>query len=405
MTLNNDILKQAEVYVSTLLTEKLPRWAVYHNLTHTEQTVAATKEIGEGSSLSKAELEVALVAAWFHDVGYLDVVEGHEERSCDIAVHFLRSRNYPQPRLDQVLACIRATKVPQSPQNLLEQVVCDADMIHLGKKKFFERSSLLRMELELRSEETLNDLDWLLKNVEFAAAGNFHTDYARAEFSGRREKNLITLQDLLREERERSEQVTAKQQKAMVKEEKEKKPERGIETMFRVVPKNHLDLTALADHKSNILIGTNGTILAIVFSLLVSKLDTHPYLLIPTIIIIAVTITTMVFAILATRPNVTGGTFSREDIRQKKVNLLFFGNFHKSSLEDFDWGMREMMKDSDYLYGSMIKDLYFLGKVLGAKFHYLRIAYTIFMWGLIVAVIAFSIAMLTAPAPVALPVQ
>jgi hypothetical protein len=111
----------------------------------------------------------------------------------------------------------------------------------------------------------------------------------------------------------------------------------------------------------------------------------------------------MVFSILATRPNVTTGTFTREDIRQRKVNLLFFGNFHRSSLEDFDWGMREMMNDSDYLYGSMIKDLYFLGKVLGKKYEYLRLAYTVFMWGLIVSVLAYGIAIVNAPAPV--PVQ
>ena len=186
------------------------------------------------------------------------------------------------------------------------------------------------------------------------------------------------------------------------KAEKEKRPERGIETMFRVVPKNHLDLTSLADHKASILIGTTGTIKAIVFSVLVSKLDTHAYLLIPTLILLATSLATMIFAILATRPNVTSGTFTREDIKQRKVNLLFFGNFHKSSLEDFTWGMREMMNDSDYLYGSMIKDLYFLGKVLGTKFRYLRIAYTIFMWGLIASAIAFAIAAFNGPVPVPL---
>jgi len=138
--------------------------------------------------------------------------------------------------------------------------------------------------------------------------------------------------------------------------------------------------------------------------MLSSKFDTHPYLAAPTLVLIATCLSTMIFAILATRPNVTSGTFTRDDIHQRKVNLLFFGNFHKSSLEDFDWAMREMMDDSDYLYGSMIKDLYFLGKVLGVKYHYLRIAYNVFMWGLIVSVAAFAIAWLTAPAPIPVPV-
>ena len=100
----------------------------------------------------------------------------------------------------------------------------------------------------------------------------------------------------------------------------------------------------------------------------------------------------MVFSILSTRPKVTSGKFTKDDVVQKKVNLLFFGNFHKMPLEDFQAGMLEMMKDRDYLYKSLMKDLYFLGLVLEKKYKLLRIAYTIFMVGIIVSVIAFVIA-------------
>jgi hypothetical protein len=60
-------------------------------------------------------------------------------------------------------------------------------------------------------------------------------------------------------------------------------------------------------------------------------------------------------------------------------------------LEDYQRAMNQMMKDGDYLYNSMIKDIYFLGVVLAKKYKYLRIAYTIFMWGLIIAVLAFAV--------------
>lgn len=407
--MSNDILSQAEAHVSSLLQTRLPSWAVYHNLAHTEQTVNAVREIGEGVGLNKPDMELALLAAWFHDTGYIDTIDGHEERSAQIAAEFLRQLNTPESTIEKAVSCIQATKIPQQPHTLAEQVVCDADIIHLGKKRFFERSALLRMEMELRTGTTFTDREWLQKNVDFASGMHFFTEYARKEFGGRRRKNLIMLQEQLRGEIEtatvKGKKQEEKQARLAEKREKESKPERGIETMFRVVPKNHLDLTALADHKSNILIGTNGTILAIVVSLLVRHLDTNPHLVIPTMILIAVSVTTMVFAILATRPNVNSGQFTREDIRDRKVNLLFFGNFHKSTLEDFDWGMREMMNDKDYLYGSMIKDLYFLGKVLGVKYRLLRIAYTIFMWGLIVSVIAFAIAILMTPAPMAFPAQ
>ena len=86
---------------------------------------------------------------------------------------------------------------------------------------------------------------------------------------------------------------------------------------------------------------------------------------------------------IATRPNVTSGTFTKEDIANKKTNLLFFGNFHKMGYPDYDWAMTELLADKNYLYSSMIKDTYFLGIVLAKKYKYLRIAYNIFMFGLI----------------------
>ncbi len=99
----------------------------------------------------------------------------------------------------------------------------------------------------------------------------------------------------------------------------------------------------------------------------------------------------MVLAVLATRPNVTSGKFTKEDVEKKRVNLLFFGNFHKMKLEEYQWAMQEMIKDKDYIYTSLTKDLYFLGIVLNRKYSLLRWTYTIFMWGMILSVIAFAI--------------
>jgi hypothetical protein len=127
---------------------------------------------------------------------------------------------------------------------------------------------------------------------------------------------------------------------------------------------------------------------------LLSKLETNTNLVIPTCILLVVCVSAIVYAILATRPNVSSGKFTREDIHNKQTNLLFFGNFHQMSLPDYDWAMTEMLNDKEYLYSSMIKDLYFLGVVLAKKYRFLRIAYSIFMYGLIVAVLAFAAAMI-----------
>lgn len=123
-------------------------------------------------------------------------------------------------------------------------------------------------------------------------------------------------------------------------------------------------------------------------------MEYYPHLAIPTLVLASVSVATIIFAILATRPNITGGRFTEDDIRNRRTNLLFFGNFYKMELDEYNWAMNEMLKDKDFIYSSIIKDIYFLGVVLARKYHYLRISYTIFMYGLIVSVLAFATAVL-----------
>jgi hypothetical protein len=150
-----------------------------------------------------------------------------------------------------------------------------------------------------------------------------------------------------------------------------------------------MTLSGMADTKANIMISINSIILSILVSVLIRKFEEYPNLVVPTLIIVVVCLAAIVFSILATRPNVSSGKFTRADIKKKRTNLLFFGNFHKMKLDDYMWGMREMLKDGEYLYGSLTKDIYFLGVVLGKKYHYLRISYTIFMFGFVIAILTF----------------
>ena len=167
---------------------------------------------------------------------------------------------------------------------------------------------------------------------------------------------------------------------------------KGIQTMLRLTSDNHLELSGMADGKANILISVNSIIISVILTVLLRRLEIDTHLTIPTIIFLTFSVGTIVIAILATRPKISQGKFSREDILNKQTNLLFFGNFHKASFEEYEWGMREMMKDQDYLYGTLIKDIFNLGVVLGRKYKLIRLAYTVFMVGIIVSVLAFSIA-------------
>lgn len=175
---------------------------------------------------------------------------------------------------------------------------------------------------------------------------------------------------------------------------KAEKPERGIDTMFRTTLNNHNNLSSLVDNKANILLSVNAIIISVSLTTIIPKLDnpSNSHLVIPTLILIIASVIAITFAILATIPSVTKGSFTRNEVDEKKVNLLFFGNFYKMPYEDYNWAMNELIKDKDYLYNSMIKDLYHLGIVLEKKYRLLRVAYTIFMFGIIISVLAFLIA-------------
>ncbi|WP_421826563.1 Pycsar system effector family protein [Larkinella sp.] len=175
---------------------------------------------------------------------------------------------------------------------------------------------------------------------------------------------------------------------------KDNQPVRGIETMFRTTSTNHVYLSDIADNKANILISVNSIMVSVIVSVLALQIDENPTLLVPMVLILTSSLLTIVFAILATRPNVTKGTFKRDDVKKKKGNLLFFGNFHRMSLEDFEWGMSELMQDSQYLYGTMTRDIYYLGRVLAKKYRRLWIAYNIFMFGFGLSILAFLIVFL-----------
>mgnify|MGYP000704351297 CR=1 FL=1 len=169
---------------------------------------------------------------------------------------------------------------------------------------------------------------------------------------------------------------------------------RGVETMYRTAYRTHVNLSSIADNKANIMLSINAIIISISISTLVPSFETNEKLQIPTIVLLVVCLGSIIFATLSTRPKITEGTVTREDIINRKSNLLFFGNFYNMNLKDFDWGMMEMIKDSDFLYSTMTRDLYFLGIVLAKKYKYLRYCYSIFMYGLIISVIVFAVAFL-----------
>jgi len=385
---SNNFYKKTEQYVTGLFNDNPKPGLIFHNLAHTQTVVERTKEIAGHYYLSEKDMLTVFVAAWFHDTGYLFADPAHhEEKSVELMTAFMKTLPADEETVDKIATCILATHPPRKHDNLLQQILCDADTYHLGTKEFKDTNK--RVWEEFAHEGTaLSENEWAAKTIDMLNVHQFYTKYCKDHLEKGKKKNMKKLQKKLEQEDNAADALSL----SNITKDKTGLMSKGIQTMLRMTSGNHLRLSDMADHKANILISVNAIIISVMLSILLRKLEEVPYLIIPTIIFLAVAVTTIVISIIATRPKVGGGLFTKQDIMDKKTNLLFFGNFHKASYEEYDSAMREMMQDTDYLYGSLIKDIYTLGTVLGRKYRLVRLAYNIFMVGIIISVVAFALA-------------
>lgn len=388
-----DLIEQAEDFVCKLLKDKLSNSFIYHNVKHTKDVVNAVEVLCEKESLNQIDKELVVLAAWFHDTGYINGCENHELSSVAIVIDFLRSKAKSNEYIEKVSSLIKATIFDYSPKTILEKIIRDADYSHFASADYLIVCELLRAEWINTQKKIYSDFEWANENYRIlSVCHKYYTDYAIANWTPLKEKNIQLIRNKIRSmdaEMDGTPIIKDKKKKT-----KSKKPDRGIDTLFRITLSNHTRLSGIADSKANILLSVNAIIISIALSSLIPKLDSigNAHLVMPTFVMLMFSVVSIIFAILSTRPKVTSGVFTRQDIEDRKVNLLFFGNFYRMPLKEYEWAVNEMMNDNEYLYNSLIKDLYFLGLVLEKKYRLLRITYNIFMIGIIISVIAFVFA-------------
>ncbi|MEO5569746.1 MAG: Pycsar system effector family protein [Bacteroidia bacterium] len=406
----DNYIEKAKEHVKNIFQEKYDTRSTYHSYEHTCEVAEAAEKIGKASKLNDEELEAVIIAAWFHDTGYLLQHEDHETYSVKVADEFLRSANYPDEKIKRVADCILATRMNYMPVNLMEEVIHDADYINLANPDNFKQSELLKLESVNYGGKEPNEEEWLTAELKFLVNHRYYTSYARKKFEEKKSENIKKIKKKLKKYRENKavilneplptdkeknkseialEKIQQEEQKVIDK--KEALSVKGFETIYKLSSTNHMRLNAIADRKANIMLTLNGIIISITMSIVASDSDSNPRLIIPTSMLIIACLITIIFATLSTRPKITSGKIEKEDIENKKGNLLFFGNFSRMNFEDFDWGIRQMIRDQEYLHNSMIQDFYNLGKVLDMKFRYLRVCYNVFMFGIVISVITIAV--------------
>lgn len=386
------LVEKAEKFVLKLFRDDLPNTFIYHNFIHTQRVAKSTKLLIEKSEISVKQQETLMLAAWLHDTGYTKTYVGHEEKSVEIAEKWLKENGADREMIQEVNRCIMATKMEREPTDLLEKIIKDADTSHLGKDYFKETSEFLRQELRLNHIKNYGAQEWIEQNIElFTKKHQYYTKYAIKNWKEKKDENLLSL---LKKEKKSKKKLAKEEAKARLKVKyKDKSPDRGIQTLFRVTMRNHLKLSDIADTKANILLSVNAIIISLAIANIIPDLDSpeNKTLMIPTLVLMVFSVASIVGAVMSTRPNVTSGEFTREQVKNGDVNVLFFGNFHRMPYEQFEWAMHEILEEQTFVYESLMKDLYMLGIVLNRKYKLLRITYTIFMIGIILSVLSFII--------------
>lgn len=366
----------------------------YHNWVHVAHVRDAAEALLKGSEFSVEHREDLLIAALWHDADIANGYLGHEERSARLAEASLQEIGFDSDRIDRVTRIILATDLRNVASQEDENIIKDADLAHLASPQYFEFYEALFQELEVSHGTSMSRDAWMEECVAFMERAVFHSKKGKEIFEEGKERNLAKLKSMA-EEHVSEGNVSEKKKKKKKGSDKHYRPDKGIETLFRVALRNHITLSRIADDKANTLISVNAIILSIVLSALFPKLDSNPFLIYPGLSLILVSIITIILATLSTIPKTTHGAVSQEDVRNKKGNLIFFGNFHSMSLSEYEWSVDELMADGDYIYKTLTRDLYFLGKVLDRKYSLLRNAYVIFVVGLVLSIFLFAWSILT----------
>lgn len=410
---HQEIISLAKAHVTEFYNKNIGAEYVFHDVQHVKNVVEAVQLVGKACGVNGRQLELLQMAAWFHDTGYIEGAEGHEERSCKFAVEFFSKHQIPEQELDVITRCIMATKLPFKPKDLVEEIICDADLSHLGKDIYWDRCGRLRQELLMTRSILMSEQEWLQFEIDFMSNHQYFTKEAAELYQKRKLKHIKQL----RKQHQRLNPTKVDSVDALAKLDKSKQPKkkkkkrrkrvkpgmhpseidlrtfdlgRGVETMYRTTYRTHINLSSIADNKANIMLSINAIVISIALPQLLPLMESSRHLVGPTILLLLVCIAAIVLATLSTRPKITEGKFTREDIEKRTANLLFFGNFYEMPFKDYHWGMMEMLKDQDFLYSSMTKDLYYLGVVLAKKYKYLSYCYAVFMYGMILTVLAFA---------------
>lgn len=191
-------IEKAQDYIIARLESQLDPTLFYHGIHHTIDVVQAAMDIARLEGLMDEELiRLLWTAALYHDSGFLTTYQGHEEAGCALVRAVLPGFGYSGTQIETICGMIMATKIPQSPKNALEMILCDADLDYLGREDFEPVAATLFQELKVR--DMVEDIPaWDAVQVRFLETHAYWTDSERKRRDAAKQRHLQHLKNTAR---------------------------------------------------------------------------------------------------------------------------------------------------------------------------------------------------------------
>jgi len=180
------------------LEKELPSYLYYHNVKHTVDVVTEVELIGWAEGLDDGDILILKTAGLFHDAGHVVGYDNHEHEGTLMAREMLPEYGYTAEEIDRVCEVIMATKMPPQPKDLLQKIICDADLDYLGRSDMIPVSNMLYKELKEQNKiGTLND--WNKLQVKFITGHQYFTKTAQALREVNKQKQIERIKELIEE--------------------------------------------------------------------------------------------------------------------------------------------------------------------------------------------------------------
>ena len=386
-------LQQAKQFcLESLNAEKKPG-LVLHNFIFAQHLYDHIERTRLNLNLAPHRAISAKIAAWMYVLGFQDNYTEPEIGALEQAKRFSAHVQLSQELADKVNYCLYCTSAPYTDPVAEEaRLFLDALNSFCWIEDFDNYVKLLKVEQKMISGEIISNLQFDEKLLQNLLSIRFFHPHSNVIYQALLNQKISDYTEKVEKGRVKEETLQNSGQFAQIE---KKIPNSGIQTFYRTNYRNHINLSAIADNKANIMISVNAILISVILSIVSYKnlAEENPMILMPVIIFLVTGLSSLVFAVLSARPKVTRQAEDASPDEIKK-NIVFFGSFTRLKPETFEKALDEVFRDSSLLYGNMSRDLYNLGKVLDKKYKYLTVSYNLFMLGFIFTVLTFIIALL-----------